>query len=129
MALLDRFKRQKAVYWERGGNDIEGRPTYSAPVVIRCRWEDKTQTFLDKKGNEQVSNTQVYTDNTLVLGSALKKVPDSLVQEVPKLTDAQILTQMDLEDDPYDNDETWEVRQTGEQPNIRARKFLRWCLL
>lgn len=128
MALLDRFKRQKCVYWERLLNDVEGKPTYATPVVIRCRWEDKIQTFLDKKtGNQEVSNTQVFTDDVPVIGSAMKQVPDADVKA--KKSDAAILAGLESTAVPYDNEETWEVRQTGEQANLRVTRYLRWALL
>lgn len=128
MALLDRFKRQKCVYWERLLNDVEGKPTYAAAVIIRCRWETKDQTFLDKKtGNQEVSNTQVFTDNLLVIGSAVKQVPDADVRA--KKTDAELLADLDSTTVPFDNEDTWEVRQIGEQPNLRVTRYLRWALL
>jgi hypothetical protein len=128
VALLDRFKRQKCVYWERLLNDVEGKPTYAAAVIIRCRWETKDQTFLDKKtGNQEVSNTQVFTDNLLVIGSAVKQVPDADVRA--KKTDAELLADLDSTTVPFDNEDTWEVRQIGEQPNLRVTRYLRWALL
>ncbi len=130
MSLISRMKRQKAVYWKRLSNTLEGHSTFETPVIILCRWEDKTQTFLDKQGNEQVSNTQVYLDpEYLVLGSALKKVPDDLVRQRPKLTDAEILAEMALNAAPYKNKETWEIRQTADQVNLRNTETLAWVLL
>lgn len=128
MALLDRFKRQKCVYWERLLNDVEGKPTYATAVIIRCRWETKDQTFLDKKtGNQEVSNTQVFTDDLLVIGSAVKQVPDQDVRD--KKTDAELLADLESTTVPFDNEDTWEVRQIGEQPNLRVTRYLRWALL
>lgn len=128
MALLDRFKRQKAYYWRKTGTDIEGKPTYAPVVIIRCRWEEKQQTFLEqRREDKEVSNSQVFTDNLLVLGDALKKVDDSDVKN--KLTDSQLIAKLPSPTIPYDNESTWQVRQVGEQPNIKATKYLRWVLL
>ena len=54
-----------AVYW---GNPImggQGNYTYNDPIEIRCRWENKTELFVDAHGVEQKSVAVIYTDQEL----------------------------------------------------------------
>jgi hypothetical protein len=42
---------QKAVYWPKVGDTIEGRPNYNPPQEIRVRWEDAHHEVLGPQGN------------------------------------------------------------------------------
>jgi len=54
---------QDAVYWGNPTNKGSGGQTFSAPVAIKCRWEDKNQLF--NTGGERLvisSRALVYVD-------------------------------------------------------------------
>jgi hypothetical protein len=52
--------KQTAVYWGLPVNDGFGGKTYQPPVEIKCRWEDRNETFLANTGNLMVSRCVVY---------------------------------------------------------------------
>lgn len=63
-----RHFHQTATYWEATGTtDIYGKPTFKAPVQLKCRWEDKVQQFINKRGTEVVSKSKVYLADQIML--------------------------------------------------------------
>ena len=62
---------QDATYWTAGAKDLYGNPTWSSPVTVKCRWEDKQVKTIDFQGNEIISNSIVYLDVDLTLGDYL----------------------------------------------------------
>ncbi len=73
MSLISRMRRQKAVLWQAIGKDRFGQLTYNTATEIDCRWEDKTQTFIDAEGQEATSSAIVYVDRELTPGDLLWK--------------------------------------------------------
>ena len=65
--------RQTATYWEPSDltNDGYGERTWSAPITIPCRWEDKSELFVSREGEELRSNAKVYLARALVEGGFL----------------------------------------------------------
>jgi hypothetical protein len=112
--LIKRMLRQDAVLWTFTGEDEFGNKTYADPVQIKVRWEDKTEQFLDRKGNTQVSRAQVYVDRKIEERSALWK---------------GTLAEVESTADPFANDGAYEVRAYSEQPDFKARRFLRFVML
>ena len=70
---IQRNLLQNASYWEPGAQDGFGGKTWSAPVVIKCRWEDKQELYIDNQGNETRSDATVYVKIDLELGGYLFK--------------------------------------------------------
>jgi hypothetical protein len=90
---------QEATYWAPAGHDGFGGRTFSAPVVIRCRWQDTNVLFLDAQRREVVSEAVVYPDRKLDLGG--------------KLALGEFI-------DPEPVDEAKEVRQRQSSPDLSA---------
>lgn len=62
MPILDGSLNQTATYWApSSAKDRYGRLTYSSPVTLKVRWEDRNELFLDTDGNERRSVSRVYT--------------------------------------------------------------------
>lgn len=65
MANFTRNMKQTATYWARSGSNTYNEPTFSAPVPVLCRWEDKGVLFKDAEGRELVSRAVVYPASPL----------------------------------------------------------------
>ena len=121
--LVKRMLRQDAILWTYAGEDRFGRKTYEEPRQIKCRWEEKTEQFLDRTGNTQISRAQVYVP---------EKIPELSVLWQGTFATVVVANDEDGVPDPFVNPGAYEVRQYGEQPNFKARppsKFLRWVYL
>lgn len=75
---------QTATYWGSPVPDGFGGGTFPAPIEISCRWEERTQTYIDKDGNESQSAAVVYPDRELdqdgwlFLGSSAEADPHAV---------------------------------------------------
>lgn len=65
MTISTRKLNQSAIYWAKSTQDGYGDYSYSAPVQILCKWEDKTEIVKNSKGEEVVSNSIVYVDREI----------------------------------------------------------------
>lgn len=72
MSLITRMLRQRAVWWAQTAPDNFGRMEYSAPVEIRCRWEDGQKEFMGRDSTKQLSRAVVYVDRDIKPGDMLK---------------------------------------------------------
>lgn len=68
MSWTNRNLRQTITKWTAGATDIYGNPTWSSPVTLKGRWEDKQVKTVDFQGNEIISNAIVYVGEDLLLG-------------------------------------------------------------
>lgn len=62
---------QQATYWGAPVLDGYGSRSFAAPVLIKCRWEDRTGLTIYKNGEEINSRAVVYTDRDVALGGYL----------------------------------------------------------
>lgn len=69
--IAKKFRRQYAVYWEAGPDNEFARPTFKEPVEVRCRWDDVTEAFINRQGNQTISSAIVLVDRDMVEGSFL----------------------------------------------------------
>lgn len=105
MSNYTRNMRQTATYWAPGGNDGFGGVSFSAPVQVRCRWQDKAELFRDSQARELTSSAVVYPvhplerQGYLYLGTSIEVVP------------------MDVSG-------AKEIRQIGSSPNLRNTSTL-----
>lgn len=60
MSQITRQLHQTCTYWAQTGTDMEGKPSFSAKVELACRWEDRSELILSKRGQEIVSRSRVY---------------------------------------------------------------------
>ena len=114
MKIATKVMKQTAVYWEPNGVDEFGKPEWTDPVEISCRWEDKQQEFINANGETQISSSVLFVDRDLELKGVL------LLGELDSLVD---------EDDPKLNDGAWEILQTGKLPDFKGKKYLRTVYL
>lgn len=118
---LKRFLNQDALYWAPSGvTDDFGKMILLDPVQIKCRWEDKTERVLTKKGDEITSRAQVFAD---------RDVEEEGVLWLGSFSQATIADDAAGNPDPFVNKKAWEIQQVGKQPDRRAKSFLRWAWL
>lgn len=121
MSIITRMRKQTAVYWalassESGGLDYDefGQPVVTTPVEIDCRWEDRTEEFIDSAGRTNLSRAIVYVDRDMRPGDIL------MLGDTDDITD---------ETNIKENDGAWEVKRFDKVPDIRANEFLRIAYL
>lgn len=56
---------QTATYWAKSGKDGFGKLTFSSPVEIQVRWQDKQELFINSNGKEELSQTVIYLDQDI----------------------------------------------------------------
>lgn len=74
MSSLTRFLKkicvQDAVYWGKpvsNGADL----VYSQPKLIKCRWEERTETVIDTAGQIVLSKAKILVTEDLEIGGLL----------------------------------------------------------
>jgi hypothetical protein len=68
----------RGLLWVSGDPDIYGQPTFSDPVSIQHRWEDRTGLFINNQGRQEAFKHRVYTDLKPKAGDRIaKRVTDS----------------------------------------------------
>jgi hypothetical protein len=122
--LIDKIRKQDAVLWKFLGEDEFGQKILAPPVQIKVRWEEKTEQFLGAGSNEtQLSHAQVFVG---------ERVPERSVLWKGRLVDlsdpADAFNQADP-DNPDEKRPAYEVRQYSEQPDMKAKRFLRYVML
>jgi len=96
---------QKATYWAPGAVSGFGGRTFSAPVTIRVRWEDRAELFIDADGNEVRSRSIVYSDISVKQGGYLFLGESTAT-------------------DPTTVNNAYEIRDVTSTPNLYASTFL-----
>jgi len=64
--LISKFAVQTAVYWGTPQSDGMGGFTWSAPIEVNVRWDDKSQLVINKDGKEVQSDAEILTNAELV---------------------------------------------------------------
>lgn len=62
---------QIATYWASPVSDGLGGNTYSPPVILKVRWEERQEEFIDSRGETQVSNAVVWTSEEVSIRGCL----------------------------------------------------------
>lgn len=94
--------KQACTYWAQTGTDIQGAPSFSAPVAMTCRWEDSAELFFNKHGQEVTSRSKVFLpsdislEGYLYLGTSVSADPRSLsgafeIQMVKRIPDLRAI--------------------------------------
>lgn len=82
--------------------DGMGGHTFLTPYTIKCRWEDRSELFLNEKGREEVSNAIVYTDTVLDVGDYIA------------------FGDLTTYDDPtFQSFDSWPIRRFDQIPDLR----------
>lgn len=87
--------RQKATYWGVPIQGGFGNLSFATPVVILCRWEDVSETYLDKTGLEQISNAVVWAYSRLEDGGYITKGEHLDVSDPTTLSSAYTIKRSD----------------------------------
>lgn len=103
---LARKLQQTCTYWApTGQTDLYGKPVWSAPAVLQCRWENNQSQIMSKTGQEIVSKARVYlmtpvsVDGYLFLGESAEADPNKVdgvesIQNVGTTPDLRNLQQL-----------------------------------
>lgn len=126
MRIIKSMLRMRAAYWAPAGKDRYGEDIYTAPVEIKCRWEDsKTKDIGSKKGGaleETLFKATVYVDRDVELGGKLwlgeTKHP---LDELEKLKDENGKIKPP--------DDASEIRSFDKEPTLNAKQSVRWVKL
>lgn len=97
--------KQTCTFWKQTGTDIQGAPTFNTPVTLPCRWEDASELFYNKHGQEVVSKSKVFLasdvslEGYLYLGASVVTNPRSLsgaseIQMVKRIPDLRAIKTM-----------------------------------
>jgi hypothetical protein len=106
---------QRAVYWTPdGGTDDYGKPSYSTPVEIKCRWHDEINQVLDAAGNTVTTRSKVFVDRDLALDGILR------LGDLTTLTDPT---------KPFSNGNAWRIQNLSKIPDENAKKWVRTVFL
>jgi hypothetical protein len=110
MSFLTRNHNQTITYWGSPTKDQFGTKTFADPVQITGRWEDRTETFIDSSGRENVSKAFVFVSQDL----------DS---------EGWLFLGTDITSDPKTVTDAFEIRQFIKTPNMKATDFERKAIL
>jgi hypothetical protein len=128
MRLLqpDGLCKQDAVYWAFTGVDEFNHPTYAAPVLVKVRWEERSEQYLARENRTLTSKAMVNTDVDITEGGALLLLPAGVVDGGFDPSD------LPNPGNPFDNSQygpAWEVQRFDKLPTIDADQFLRTSFL
>ena len=117
MSYLHRLMRQTGTHWVISSRDKFGDITFETPQILEpsegtgIRWENRTQKFTNKEGEEDHSRAIVYSAETAFA------VGDYLYLGISTATNPQTVSGAD------------QVRCVEKCPDTRAGKFLYKALL
>jgi hypothetical protein len=124
MDILEDMRVQWAVYWPPGPLSDEATRTFGEPVELLVRWEEVTEMFLDRQGNEQVSKSKVYVGEDLTELGVLWLSPAVADNSV-----GSGLAELVSESDPFANPKAYEIRRFDRIPTLDGDEFLRIAYL
>lgn len=104
-----------AVYWPPAAIWSEtGIPVPEDPIQISCRWEEKSEQYIDAEGTEQVSQAIVVVDRDLKTTGILMRG-----------------TLLDIVDpvNPKSNPDSWEIKSYSKLPDFKGSKYFRKAFL
>jgi hypothetical protein len=107
MPNFERNLLQTCTYWKPQSTDQYGKTTFATPVALNCRWEEKSELFIDKKMQEVTSKAKVFLVDTpdvdeegyILLGTSVEASPLGLagafeVRALKRTPDLRVLKQM-----------------------------------
>lgn len=120
-SILNRMRRQYAVYWAPAGVGSDGEATYARPIELRVRWEGmKMLLRSDPLYKDNQSREVVYVPQVVVAGGVLWKGRLATCPAAKTVDPYQ----------PFAGDElAREISRFAEYPTINAKKFLRVAVL
>lgn len=105
MGIINKMRKQKAVWWRKTGTDAFNQEKYAPPKQIKCRWDIKSQVFYTEDEEEAVSKAVVFVDRSMKPGDILK------------------LGELDTEikDAPLDNEDVFKIRGFDEINKLKPK--------
>jgi len=91
---------QDVTFWTAGASDVNGSPSFSAPVSIKARWARKDGIATDDKGDDQKTEFVIYATVLIpkrarvVLGVDVSATPPSGSRIVMSNVDNPSLTNL-----------------------------------
>lgn len=74
--------QQTLTYWAFVDLDRFSKSTFSAPVQLRCRWQEVAVLFKDSQGQQRTSSAIVYPEYPLGLKGYVKRGIDNTAHPV-----------------------------------------------
>jgi hypothetical protein len=104
-----RFLKGEAIYWRTLGVDDDGNKIYDDPVLLKVRWEDRTEMYLNAAGDTVACRSIVYCNQQITQGGILRQGGwEDIVDLV----------------NPFGNPDAWTIQRADRIPNRRQTKFL-----
>jgi hypothetical protein len=114
MGILDRMRKQYAVYWGPPVEDGAGGHTYPAPVELRVRWENVDGEVVDPRTHETTNNSSVYVGTDVAINGYMR---------LCRLAD------VDITASPENIEGAHRITGFSKIPNLRASDFLRMAVV
>lgn len=67
-----RNQNQDVILWAKVGDDWQGEPEVSSPVVIKCRWDDRKSQAVNADGTVIGLDATVYVSQDIAIDSLMK---------------------------------------------------------
>lgn len=99
-----RHFRDDITWWEVTGDNGYGGFKFAAPKLLKGRWEDRPENFINPNGDEVTSNAMVYLDREV-------SVEDYLVRGDHTDTDDPMKL--------FNTNRPWQARQVRRTTNLR----------
>lgn len=131
-SIVKKALKQRAVYWPpiEGTNQFNEKE-FQRAVVIKCRWEDKSEEIVTGAGDRVISNAKVMVDRDLVVGGFLMLLLGGM--RPPKGTsDTDLLNTIPNQLNPHaeaNNDQAFEIYKFEKTPTLKATDSLRIAFL
>lgn len=109
MTFLTKNHNQFITHWAVGATkDKFGNPVFSSPVVLKGRWEDVNELFVDIDGNELVSNAKIFLGTDVTTGDYLMNRSFESGETDPTVTGG-----------------AFRIRKFNKTPDLKGRQFER----
>lgn len=115
MSIIEKMRKQKAVWWKKTGADKFGKNTYAAAIEVKCRWEDGKGETINQQGITVPKSCTVYPDRVMDPGDVLMLIT------LAELTNDQINSQ-DPERLKVGVSEGLAINNFSIKPNLRNTK-------
>lgn len=112
MGMITKSLNQTAVHWPTTGKDGWGKLIFGTAVEISCRWDEKSELFLDSKGKEVLSNSVLHVDTDMIADDYV------YLGTLASLSAAELL-------DPQEEVNAFPVKAYKKTPGIKADDFVR----
>lgn len=120
MRILKSSRKQRCVYWAPLDHGDFGRPALDDPIVLKVRWQDVNEAFVDPKGEQRLSRSKVFSGQDLAVGGYLwlftgaRTATDEQVLEVSP--DNPVITAT-----AADEHDAYEIRRADKLPIVNPK--------